>query len=109
MSPNLRKSGLSAARQRLVELFQRTNFGRIENLTLKNGEPEFDPPPRVVAEIKLAAENGPRPERATNDFALKAQHVELFATFDRLGNEVIDIIEIKNGLPFKMEFAATVR
>jgi hypothetical protein len=106
---NERKSGLSAARRRLVELFQRINFGRVKNLTVRNGEPTFDPPPRVVTEVKFAAENGPRSERCAGDFALKAQVIELFAAFDSLGDGVIDVIEVKNGLPFKMEFAEAVR
>ena len=36
------------------------------------------------------------------DFLLKQQVVELFAFFDELQNGVIDVLEIKHGLPFRM-------
>jgi hypothetical protein len=38
----------------------------------------------------------------STDFALKQQVVELFAFFDELQNGIIDVLEIKHGLPFRM-------
>jgi hypothetical protein len=99
------KSALSAARRRLVELLQDVNFGRVERLEVRGGDPVFDPPPRVVREWKLGADNGPRPERAARDFALKAQVVELCGLLDRLGDGVVSVLEIKHGLPFRVEIA----
>jgi hypothetical protein len=97
------KSELSLARRCLVELMQEVNFGQIENLLIRAGEPTFDPRPRVVREIKLcAAENGPRPERAAGDFRLKEQLVELFQRLDALGDATIECLEIKHGLPFRL-------
>ena len=96
------KGSLFPQRRRLLELFQQINFGRLENLKIKNREPIFDPPPRVVYEVKFCGENGPRPEIEAADFLLKAQIVELFQNFDNLGDGIIDSIEIKNGLPFRM-------
>ena len=106
MSGNPTKRGLSAPRRRLVELLQELNFGRVENLTVREGQPVLDPPPRIVREWKFGAEKGPRPERAIGEFALKLQVVELFAALDELGDGVVDLIEVKHGLPFKMEVAA---
>jgi hypothetical protein len=94
------KHSLSRDGQRLVELMQEINFGRIEGLAVANGEPVFDPPPRVVREIKLGGENGPRPERAAPDFALKGQLAELFQHLGRLGDGTVDVLQVKNGLPF---------
>jgi hypothetical protein len=96
------KASLSPARRRLLELFQQINFGRLECLTIQNGEPQLAPPPRVVREIKFGGENGPRPELSAGNFLLKAQVVELFGYFDRLGNGTIEVLEIKHGLPFRM-------
>ena len=87
---------------RLVELMQRLNFGRVEGLAVADGEPVFAPPPRVVREVKFGAENGPRPEMAKADFALKAQVRELFAQMEAMGTGVIRTIEVKHGLPFRM-------
>ena len=96
------KSLHSPQRQQLIRELQRINFGRIDNLVIRSGEPVFDPTPRKQFEIKLAAENGPRPELGAADFALKQQVVELFAFFDELQNGVIDVLEVKHGLPFRM-------
>ncbi len=104
MGRGLTKSSLSQPKRRLVELMQRINFGRIEGLVVRSGEPVLDPPPRIVREVKLCAENGPRPETAKEDFALKAQVREIFAHMEAMGDGVIGHIEIKHGLPFRMIF-----
>ena len=96
------KSSLPASRQRLVELMQHVNFGRIERLVINDSQPVLDPPPRMVREIKFGGENGPRPEATIADFALKTQVVELFRNFDELRNGVIEVLDIKHGLPFRM-------
>ena len=96
------KSNVSAARRRLIELMQQINFGRIEGLFVRNGEPALDPPPKVFLEVKFGGENGPRPEAIVGDFALKAQVVELLNHFDRLKDARIDVLTIKHGLPFGM-------
>lgn len=100
--PHLFKKHLSPARVRLLELMQDANFGRIESLRIADGEPVLDPRPALVREHKFGGENGPRPELNSTDFALKQQVVELFAFFDELQNGVIDVLEIKHGLPFRM-------
>lgn len=97
-----RKSSLSPLRARLIELMQRINYGRIERLTVCQGEPIFDPPPHVIRDIKFGGENGPRAEVAKSDFALKAQVRDLFTQLEALGDGVIPCIEIQRGLPFRM-------
>ena len=98
---NLAKSSLSPNRRKLVELMQSVNFGRVENLQVRNGDPIFTSPPNVVREHKFGAENGPRPEAAATDFLLKQQVVELFSLLDHLNDGTIAVIEIKHGLPFR--------
>jgi hypothetical protein len=102
MSEALTKADLCPAGVRLVELMQRINFGRIERLAVRGGEPVFDPPPRVVREIKFGGDNGPRPESAKADFSLKSQVCGLFARLEALGDGVILRIDVQHGLPFKM-------
>ena len=81
---------------------QGLNFGRIEGLVVRDGEPDFDPPPRIVREVKFCAENGPRPETAKADFALKKEVIELLDLLSNIGNGVIRFLEVKRGLPFRM-------
>ena len=99
------KSQLPASRRRLVELMQRVNFGRIEHLVIRDGEPVLDPPPRVVREIKIGGDNGPRAEVRREDFVLKSQVTELFDHLRELGDGVVEVLEIKHGLPFRLLIA----
>jgi hypothetical protein len=97
------KSSLSTAQKRLLEIMQKTNFGRIEGLKVRDGQPAFDPPPRIVKVVKLgAAESEARAELEVADFALKREHIELFENLRRVGDGTVESIEIKSGLPFRL-------
>jgi RNA polymerase sigma factor (sigma-70 family) len=96
------KASLSESHRKLVEMMQNLNFGRIEGLQIRNGEPVLDPPPRLIRDIKLGGENGPRPELGHFDFALKSQVLELLEHFTELENCRIEVLEVKNGLPFRL-------
>jgi hypothetical protein len=95
------KQDLSSCRAGLIELMQSINFGQIERLPINKGQPVLDPRPPVVREHLFGGENGPRPEGAAADFLLKRKVLDLFAMFDSLGNGVIDVLEVKHGLPFR--------
>ena len=102
MSNSITLASLPSERRRLLKRMQQINFGRIENLVLKGGQPVLSPSPRVVREVKFGGENGPCPEASIEDFALKAQVVELLRYMDKLQDGVIGVLEIKHGLPFRM-------
>jgi hypothetical protein len=99
----LTKSQLSASQVQLIELMQRLAFGVIEGLVVHNGLPEFGPKLRVVRDLKFGASNGSRPEAELSDFALKSSVQELMETFASLGNATVRRLEIKHGLPFRMQ------
>jgi hypothetical protein len=101
----LTKSSLTPARRRLVERLQQLNFGRVEGLLVRGGEPVFGPATRVVREIKFGGENAPRPERGLGDFLVKAQVAELLRCLSEIGDGVIDVLEVKHGLPFRLILA----
>jgi hypothetical protein len=102
MTKTIAKSDLTHSRRRLVELMQSINFGRIEGLPIRGGEPVLDASPRVVREIKIGGENGPRSERAADNFLLKVQVIELLEHLTSLRNGTIEVLEIKHGLPFRL-------
>lgn len=107
---NEKKSMLRPAKAKLVEVMQRINFGRIEGLVVHKGEPVLDPPPRLVREVKFCAENGPRPEAAKEDFALKAQVGELFAQIEAMGDGVIiepSILKVGSRVPDNSRYETT--
>ena len=97
-----RKSSLPESHRRLVEQMQQINFGRIEHLVIEDGQPVLSPVPRIVREVKFGGDNGSRPEVSIEDFALKTQVVDLLRYLAELQDGVIDVLEIKHGLPFRM-------
>jgi hypothetical protein len=96
------KRDLSPAQRRLVELLQRVNYGKVERLTVKGGQPCFDPPPRVSRTLKLGGQNGPRPEVHSGNFLLKRALADLFEQLALLGDGLVESIEVLGGLPNKM-------
>jgi hypothetical protein len=95
----VRKSALSPARRRLVEVMQDLGYGRVKRLVLSSGEPVMDPPPRVLRHKRLTGADKVKPGAQRGDFILKSQLVEMFEEFDRLGNGVVDTIKVQDGLP----------
>lgn len=95
-------ASLSPSSRRLVRLMQRINFGCIQELIIRQGEPCFDPPPRVYRDVKFGADNAQRPELALSVFVLKKQVIELFSEFSELGDGVVLWLEVRHGLPFRM-------
>ena len=96
------KGALPASCRRLLEAMQRLNFGKIENLEIRGGLPVFEPPPRIVKDVKIGGENSPRPELEMADFRLKAPVIEFFEHLIRLGDGKIALIEIQYGHPCKL-------
>jgi hypothetical protein len=96
------KSSLSPQRRQLFEIMQRLQFGRIEGLHVSDGEPAFDPPPRITEHVMLGSKVEPRSESASLDFSLKRQAVELCEHLTRLRTGTIELIEFRHGLPLKI-------
>lgn len=96
------KSSLSPAKRQFLELMQKINFGRIENLPIHQGEPVFNSPAQVIYDFKPGGDNGPRKEINAEDFVLKSQVVETFDYLEKLGNGIVMKLEINNGLPVRM-------
>jgi len=99
----LKKSDLSREGQTLVEQMQRINFGRIEHLPIRGGQPVWADQSRVIRKVKLGGENSPRTESGYGEFELKRQVVDLFDQLERIGDGLIHSLEIKHGLPFAMD------
>ncbi len=102
------KFSLGASSRKLVDLMSEINYGRIEGLVIAEGEPVFDPPPRVVRKIKLGADNGPRRQDSAKDFPLKEKVSRLLDHIFDLHDGTIILLEVQAGLPFSMEIEDSV-
>jgi len=105
----IRKKNLESSEKHLVEMMQDLNFGRIIGLHTRGGRPSFNPPPKVLREIKFGGENGPRPELKSRDFTLKSQTIALLENLSHLGDGITVTIEVRHGLPFGMSYEETIR
>jgi hypothetical protein len=103
------KRSISPARRRLVELMQDVNFGRIEKLYVRDGEPVLDLAPVVRREIVFGKNNTPNSARDKDDFALKDQLIGLFDLFDRERSVTVESLAVQSGLPVRMTVADLAR
>jgi hypothetical protein len=94
-------ASLSGSRRRLVDLMRELYFGRFEGLLVGDGDPVWDPPPRIVREVKFPREN-PSGAGGSANFLLKQQVVELLNFFDQMQDGTIAVLEVKHGLPFRI-------
>jgi hypothetical protein len=102
----LRFSDLSPQRQNLVRLCQRTNFGSIRGLEIRNGEPVFDPPPVVLIDLKLDRDDVRRAEADLPDFHLSQEVVRLMEHLDKRMTTTIEVLEVHAGTPRRVAFRA---
>ena len=95
------RSSLTPAQNQLLHLIEELAFGRIEQLSIHNGEPCYDPAPHIVQEIKLGSETERRPDQSNPDLTLKKEFLELFSALARLNDGVV-VIEVRHGAPFRI-------
>lgn len=103
----MKKSTLSPPRRRLIELMQDVHFGTVEGLRIRQGEPQFDPPPLAVRDLVLGKFERAHPARDMADFHLKDALVDLLELFDREQDIVIDRLTIQAGLPLRVRVRVT--
>ena len=106
MNKPLRLSELSPARRALVRILQTVNYGELQNIRVRNGDPIFDCPAVIVFDTKLDKDEGPRPEIGLPDFALNAEVSRLMSQLDGLKNGIIQRLEVRAGIPRRLVFEA---
>jgi hypothetical protein len=93
----------------LIELMQEVNYGVIEQLEVRRGEPVLQPKPTILRDIALGKDNGPHPAREKDNFELKRPVEELFEVFDRERDIRIDRLIIQAGLPLRLRVRGSVQ
>lgn len=99
---------LSSPRQRLLRIGQAVNYGRIENLLVRDCEPLFDLGTTAFTDLKLDSQDRPREEIRRPDFLLCTEVVSLFAALDRIVNGRISRLEVRGGIPRRVVFQASI-
>lgn len=106
------KRSLDISHLRLLEIIDELGFGRIEQLSIHNGQPCYERTLRIVEEIKLGSERERRPDHCNADLTMKKEFEDLFNRLSQLRNGIVDI-EVRHSIPFRLvlerpyrEFAA---
>jgi hypothetical protein len=102
VSKPMRFSQLSSGRQALVRLAQRTNYGQIQSLPVRGGDPVLGPDLVVHVDIKLGSDGGWRPEVGLTDFNLPKEICALMRKLDEIQDGEIEAVHIQAGVPHRI-------
>ena len=99
----LRTEDLTPQQCSLLEIMHVHQFGRIENITVRDGELVFEGHIKVVRLVRLGAGNGGKKTLRSDEFELKKSVRDLFAEMARVENGTVIRVEFRHGLPFLLE------
>lgn len=87
------------------------NFGQIEHLHVRCGEPCFTPPPIVFKDFVFGRDkdNGLSACCPDTNFVLKKQVIELFECLKKEGDCIVHALVVQSGLPVRMKLEKTFR
>lgn len=94
---------LTAAQRWLLQIMLENQFGRIENVPVRAGQPLQGGSVRIVRVSRLGGNRGGTAPPTTDDFELKRAVHDLFEELIRLGDGTIVRLEFRHGLPFLLE------
>ena len=81
-----RSTDLSAQQRSLLEMMRVHQFGRVENMPIRAGQPILDQDLKVVRVACLGGKNDGTKLPAADEFELKRAVCELFDELERLGH-----------------------
>jgi hypothetical protein len=100
----MRRSGeLSAQQRSLLEIMRALQFGRVENMSIRAGQPVLDQDLKVVRVASLGGTSGGTEPPGSDEFELKQVVCDLFDELERLGHGTVVRLEFKRGLPCRLE------
>jgi hypothetical protein len=85
-----------------VRLCQTINHGVIEDLEVRKSEPVFNPFPVILKDVKLDADEQPRPEVSLSDFLVSVEVARLMSLLDGIDSGCIRRIDVRAGIPPRM-------
>ena len=96
---------MTAAQVRLLQIMRECQFGRIENLPVRDGQPVFDGGVKVVRATRLGGKGLGTKLVSSDEFELKLAVRDLFGELTRLGKGTVVRVEFRHGLPSLLEMA----
>jgi hypothetical protein len=108
LQPSLRTRDLSPEQRSLLEIMRVHQFGRIENMSIRAGQPVIDQDLKVVRVASLGGESNGTNLLGSDEFELKRVVCDLFNEFARLDHGTVVKLEFKRGLPCRLEITPHV-
>jgi hypothetical protein len=78
-------------------------FGRVENMSIRAGQPVLDQDLKIVRVACLGGEGCGTKLPGSDEFELKRAVCDLFDELERLGHGTVVRLEFKPGLPCRLE------
>jgi len=103
LRPPVKARDLSPQQRSLVEVMREQQFGRVENLPVRRGQPILDHDVKVVHVARLGGEKGGTKIPSADDFELKQAVCDLFDELARLQDGTVVRLEFRHGLPCLLE------
>ena len=90
------------AERELIRIMRETQFGSIANIRLAGGQPVIGKHTDVSKEYKLSGVEPRREVISEDGYLAKPQVRTMFERFRAIDGGVIERLEVRDGLPFKM-------
>ena len=100
---NMTYSSLAPEDRNILSLMKTIDYGRLEHLVIQEGHIARTKESRIVQSIRFDAKNATR--KSDDDFLLTEKQTKFLDDVRRLGNAIINTIQIQAGLPVSMEIA----
>ena len=100
---NMTYSSLAPEDRNILSLMKTIDYGRLEHLVIQDGHIARTKESRIVQSIRFDAKNTMR--ETDKNFLLSEKHMKFLDDVRKIGNAVINTIQIQAGLPVSMEIA----
>ena len=91
----------------MVEALRRLDFGRLEDLRFRAGEPLLDPPPRTIRTLKFGSGGEVGPTPSLEELADRPAVRQLLRHMDRMRDGCFLRIEVRDASPVFSEVEIT--
>jgi hypothetical protein len=98
---------LTAAENSLLQIMRQHQFGRVENVPVRAGQPILNSEVKIVYVEYLGGAHSGTKVPTSDDFELRQPVRDLFDRLQRLCDGTIVRLDFKHGLPFLLETTAT--
>lgn len=99
MTESTKVRELSGPQSRILKEMQRRNYGTLEGVLMKNGDPLITDETIVNQTIKIGGNNGPRREHRLHNYELKSAQIQFLEELKAIPDGSLFDVVFSGGLP----------